>query len=49
MYESFNITLKTESTEMFSFIRQYVEEGPTKRIYKKRVELLKKVEFNSIY
>lgn len=43
MYEPFNITLKTESTEMFSFIRQYVEEGPTKGIYKKRAELLKKV------
>jgi len=45
MYESFNIALKTKSTDIFLFIRQYVEEGPTKKIYKKRAELLKKVEF----
>lgn len=45
MYETFNNILQTESTEMFSFIKQYIEEGPTKRIYKKRAELLKKVEF----
>lgn len=45
MYESFNIILKTESTKMFSFIKQYVEKGPTKRIYKERAELLKNVEF----
>lgn len=45
MYEAFNSILKTESTEIFSFIKEYIEEGPTKKIYKKRAELLKKVEF----
>lgn len=30
---------------MFSFIRQYIQEGSTKKIYKKRAELLKKVEY----
>jgi len=44
MFESFNNTLQTEWTEMFSFIRQYIQ-GPTKKIYKKRAELLKKVEY----
>lgn len=43
IYDKFNGTVDTATTDAFKFIKSFVQLGPTKKIYKMRAEILKSV------